>query len=110
MTRPGTPSSQRRMSAIVRSFPRGERSDGRHAVARAVVGERHRLAGGHPAAEHRTDEGKLYLCAIKDVHSNRIVGYSLDSRMTADLAVTALPNAVSLRDNPVGVVVHSDRA
>lgn len=25
--------------------------------------------------EHRTDEGKLYLCAIKDVYSNRIVGY-----------------------------------
>ena len=28
--------------------------------------------------EHRTDEGKLYLCAIKDVFSNRIVGYSID--------------------------------
>jgi putative transposase len=59
--------------------------------------------------EHPTAEGKLYLCAIKDVHSNRIVGYSLDSRMTSDLAVTALSNAVSLRGNPVGVVVHSDR-
>ncbi|WP_244602224.1 transposase, partial [Mycolicibacterium sp. NCC-Tsukiji] len=31
--------------------------------------------------EHRTGEGKLYLCAIKDVFSNRIVGYSIDSRM-----------------------------
>lgn len=31
--------------------------------------------------EHRTGEGKLYLCAIKDVWSNRIVGYSIDSRM-----------------------------
>jgi transposase InsO family protein len=30
--------------------------------------------------EHRTGEGKLYLCAIKDVFSNRIVGYSIDSR------------------------------
>ncbi len=29
--------------------------------------------------EHHTDEGKLYLCAIKDVYSNRIVGYSIDS-------------------------------
>ncbi len=28
--------------------------------------------------EHRTDEGKLYLCAINDVYSNRIVGYSID--------------------------------
>jgi putative transposase len=30
--------------------------------------------------EHWTIEGKLYLCAIKDVCSNRIVGYSIDSR------------------------------
>ena len=38
--------------------------------------------------EHRTDEGKLYLCAIKDVYSNRIVAYSIDSRMKASLAVS----------------------
>ena len=43
--------------------------------------------------EHRTDEGKLYLCAIKDVYSNRIVGYSIDARMKASLAVSALRNA-----------------
>lgn len=29
--------------------------------------------------EHNTTEGKLYLCAIKDVCSGRIVGYSIDS-------------------------------
>ena len=58
--------------------------------------------------EHWTDEGKLYLCAIKDVCSNRIVGYSIDSRVTADLAVAALRNAVSLR-NPAGTTLHSDR-
>jgi putative transposase len=29
--------------------------------------------------QHRTGEGKLYLCAIKDVFSNRIVGYSTPS-------------------------------
>jgi putative transposase len=58
--------------------------------------------------EHRTDEGKLYLCAIKDVYSNRIVGYSIDSRMKASLAVSALHNAIALRD-PDGTVIHSDR-
>jgi putative transposase len=58
--------------------------------------------------EHRTDEGKLYLCAIKDVHSNKIVGYSIDSRMKASLAVAALRNAIGLRD-PAGTIVHSDR-
>ncbi len=47
--------------------------------------------------EHPTGEGKLYLCAIKDVYSNRIVGYSIDSRMKASLAVAALRNAIALR-------------
>ena len=43
--------------------------------------------------EHRTGEGKLYLCAIQDQFSNRIVGYSMDSRMTSRLATQALANA-----------------
>jgi transposase InsO family protein len=58
--------------------------------------------------EHATSEGKLYLCAIKDVWSTRIVGYSIGDRMTAELAVSALRNAVALRD-PDGTIVHSDR-
>lgn len=58
--------------------------------------------------EHATTEGKLYLCAVKDVFSNRIVGYSIDSRMKSRLAVAALNMAVQRRD-PVGTVVHSDR-
>ena len=58
--------------------------------------------------EHQTDEGKLYFCAIKDVYSNRIVGYSIDSRMQASLAVAALRNAIILR-SPKGTVLHSDR-
>ena len=58
--------------------------------------------------EHRTSEGKLYCCAIKDVYSNRIVGYALDDRMKASLAVRALRNAIMTR-RPVGTIVHSDR-
>ena len=59
--------------------------------------------------EHPTAEGKVYCCAIKDLFSNRIVGYALDERMTAQLAVTALRTAVARR-RPAGVVVvHSDR-
>jgi len=58
--------------------------------------------------EHRTDEGKLYLCAVKDAFSNRIVGYSIDARMKASLAVAALRNAIGLRC-PEATVVHSDR-
>ena len=59
--------------------------------------------------EHRTGEGKLYLCAIKDVYSNRIVGYSIDSRMKSQLAVAALNNAVARRGEVAGCIVHSDR-
>lgn len=58
--------------------------------------------------EHWTGEGKLYLCAIKDVFSNRIVGYSIDERMTAELAVNALRMAIQRR-RPAGTTVHSDR-
>lgn len=59
--------------------------------------------------EHRTGEGKLYLCAFKDVYSNRIVGYSIDSRMKSRLAVAALNNAVARRGDVAGCVVHTDR-
>lgn len=59
--------------------------------------------------EHPTSEGKLYLYAIKDVFSNRIVGYSMGSRMKADLAVNAVEMAVAHRGHPRGVKVHSDR-
>ncbi len=58
--------------------------------------------------EHPTAQGKLYLCAIKDCYSNKIVGYSIDSRMKSSLALAALRNAITLRD-PACVIVHSDR-
>lgn len=47
--------------------------------------------------EHRTRQGKLDLCAVKDAYSNRIVGYLIDSRMESRLAVEALNNAVARR-------------
>ncbi|BDZ61088.1 IS3 family transposase ISBli17 [Demequina sediminis] len=59
--------------------------------------------------EHRTAEGKLYLCAVKDLYSNRIVGDSIDSRMKSRLAVNALNNAVARRGDVAGCVLHSDR-
>jgi transposase InsO family protein len=57
---------------------------------------------GHPT----TAEGKLYLGAVKDCYSNRIVGYSIDSHRRSSLELAALRCA--LRD-PRGVIVHSDR-
>jgi transposase InsO family protein len=59
--------------------------------------------------EHATGEGKLYLCAVKDVYSGRIVGYSIDARMKSGLAVRALESAVARRGQVAGCIVHSDR-
>ncbi|MGU3652514.1 DDE-type integrase/transposase/recombinase [Mycolicibacterium sp. A43C] len=59
--------------------------------------------------EHHTDEGKLYMCAIKDVFSNRIVGYSMDSRMQFRLAAIALSSAVPRRGRAAGCILHGDR-
>ena len=59
--------------------------------------------------EHPTSEGKVYCCLIKDLFSNRIVGYAIDERMTAQLAVSALRTAIARRQPSRVVVVHSDR-
>jgi transposase InsO family protein len=63
--------------------------------------------------EHPTKEGKLYLCAIKDVWSRRIVGYSISDRMTSRIAVAALDSAVARRAasglSTAGCVLHTDR-
>jgi transposase InsO family protein len=55
--------------------------------AKGVV--RHELTATRPnevwltdISEHPTAEGKLYLCAVKEVYSNKVVGYSIDSRMS----------------------------
>ena len=59
--------------------------------------------------EHWTREGKLYVCAIKDVFSNRIVGWAIDSRMKARLVVAAIEMAVARRGDVAGCILHSDR-
>ncbi|MBC9719777.1 IS3 family transposase, partial [Streptomyces sp. TRM66268-LWL] len=59
--------------------------------------------------EHPTGEGKLYLCAVKDVFSGRIVGYSNDAWMKSRLTANALQPAIYRRGRVAGCVVHSDR-
>lgn len=59
--------------------------------------------------EHWTREGKLYMCAIKDVFSNRIIGWAIDERMKARLVVAAIEMAVARRGTDVaGCILHSD--
>jgi transposase InsO family protein len=56
----------------------------------------------------QASDGELYCCAIKDVFSNKIVGYSIADRMTAKLAVDALQNAVTFRGDVTGCILHAD--
>src|SRR5690606_8205235 len=59
--------------------------------------------------EHWTRGRKLYMCAIKDVFSNRIVGWAIDERMKARLVVAAIEMAVARRGDVAGCILHSDR-
>ncbi len=77
-------------------------------VGRKFVATRPNQLWRTDLTQHRTAQGKLYVCAIRDDYSNKIVGYALGDRMKASLAVRALRNAIALRQ-PVGTLVHSDR-
>ncbi len=57
----------------------------------------------------RTGEGWLYLSAIMELYSRRIVGWCVDKRMTSSLVCQALMKAYNLRNPPRGLVVHTDR-
>lgn len=57
----------------------------------------------------RTEEGWLYVAAIKDLFAGDIVGRSFGQRMTTDLIVRALEQAVTTRRPRPGLIHHSDR-
>lgn len=57
----------------------------------------------------RTGEGWLYLAAILDLFSRRVVGWATSSSLHRQLALDALSEALSTRDVRPGLVHHSDR-
>ena len=57
----------------------------------------------------RTTEGWLYLAVVLDLYSRKIVGWSMGSRMTADLPLAALRMAFNQRHPTPGLMHHSDR-
>ena len=46
---------------------------------------------------------------VLDLHSRRVIGWSVSNRMKKDLAIRALDMAVTLRRPPKGCIHHSDR-
>ncbi|SER42510.1 HTH-like domain-containing protein [Nitrosomonas sp. Nm51] len=56
-----------------------------------------------------TQEGWLYLAIAVDLFSRKVVGWSMRSRMKAQLVCDALRMAIWQRRPPPGLIVHSDR-
>jgi transposase InsO family protein len=56
-----------------------------------------------------TLEGWLYLAAILDLHTRRIVGWAMSDRMTSDLTMAALGMALLQRQPDAGLIHHSDQ-
>jgi transposase InsO family protein len=56
-----------------------------------------------------TREGWLYLAAVEDLYSRRVVGWSMAQRLASRLVVDALALAVERRLPGEGLLAHSDR-
>lgn len=57
----------------------------------------------------RTAKGWMYLSIVMDLYSRKIIGWSLDKRMTVDLVKSSMQMAITLR-KPIGeTLFHSDR-
>ena len=56
-----------------------------------------------------TREGWLYLAAVEDLYSRRVVGWSMSERIDSRLVVDALQMAIAVRLPGAGLVAHSDR-
>lgn len=56
-----------------------------------------------------TDEGWLYLAAVKDMATREIVGWSMDVSLRSRLCENALKMAIRNRRPPRGLIHHADR-
>jgi putative transposase len=57
-----------------------------------------------------TGEGWLYLCAVRDGCSRRVLGWAVEDHLRTDLVEAALRRAVTLREElPAKVIFHADR-
>jgi putative transposase len=79
----------------------------------------HRLRGVTPTALNEvwttdvthilTAQGWLYLAAVLDVHSRKVIGWAMSEILDAPLVVSALHMAIARRQPTHSLIVHSDR-
>ena len=52
----------------------------------------------------------MYLCAVKDEHTKRVLGWAVADHMRAELVIAAIEMAAATREGRcVGTILHSDR-
>jgi putative transposase len=56
-----------------------------------------------------TGQGWLYVVAVLDIYTRRIVGWSMGQSLDANMATSALLMAIAQRRPPPQLIVHSDR-
>lgn len=91
-------------------------TDSRHVwpVAANILGQRFRVQQPNQAWVSditcvATGEGWLYLAALKDLHSGRIVGRAMADHLRESLVRQALEQALRTRRPQPGLICHSDR-
>ena len=56
-----------------------------------------------------TAEGWLFVAAVLDLYSRKVVGWSMNAQMTAQLVIDALMMAIWRRGKPIELLHHSDQ-
>jgi transposase InsO family protein len=64
--------------------------------------------GAYDITYLQTKEGWAYLCVILDLHSRKVISWSIKKHMEASLVITALKSAISIRNNVEETIFHSD--
>jgi transposase InsO family protein len=57
----------------------------------------------------RTQEGWIYLAAVMDIYSRKVIGWQLDKNLNSDLVERALEKALMDRRVEKGIIFHSDQ-
>lgn len=64
--------------------------------------------GGGYTFIYTAQDGWCYLASVQDLHTKKIVGYKFGPRMTVDLVLDALENAVMAQQPAPGLILHTD--
>lgn len=106
---------QERIFARQRSKYRAATTDSRHGGPIApnrlhgLVAERPDQIWVTDATCVLTGQGWLYVVAVLDLHTRRVVGWAMHAILDAPLTITALRMAITRRRPSPGLIVHSDR-